>query len=160
MIFIKVGRALGQEFLYALQHIINIELVQSADGNNLCLGQCLVPKLDLLGQSLLVAKVYLVDEHKDGCLLLLDFIEEIAVLVGRFHHICDIKQDVGILQGTLAELEHLLLQLVVGLQDAWGVAETYLHLGRIEDAHDAMSSGLCLEGSNRNALTNQKVHER
>ena len=171
LVLIEVSRALGQEFLYALQHNINIELVQGADGDNLCLGQYSMPLLYYIGKLLLTSPlalrrgvrgeaVNLIDKNQNGASHTLDFLQELGILVGCLDHIGYIEQNIGILKGALAELQHLFLKFVVGLQYTWCVRETYLHLGRIEDTHDAVARGLCLEGGNTDALAHQKVHER
>ena len=35
-----------------------------------------------------------------------------------------------------------------------------MHLGRIEDAHDAVARGLCLKGCNGDSLAHEEIHER
>lgn len=104
--------------------------------------------------------VYLVDENQHGHAHLSYFFDEIGIFVGRFHHISHVKQHIGILQGALGEMKHLLLQLVVRLEHTGGVGEADLHLWRIEYAHNAVARSLCLEGGNRDALAHEEVHER
>ena len=65
--------------------------MQSADGDNFRLWQCLVPQLDLLGQGFLVTQVYFVDEDEDGDGHALHFLEKVAVLVGRLNHIGNVE---------------------------------------------------------------------
>ena len=163
-VLVEVGGRLRQQLLDARQHLIHAELMQGGDGEDLGLRQDGVPFLHLLGEDgggvTPTGHINLIDQHEDGDLELLHFLEEDGVLVGRLHHVGDVEQHVCILQGTLRELEHLLLQLVVGLQHAGRVGEADLHLGRVEDAHNAVARGLCLEGGNADALAHEEVHER
>ena len=160
LVLVEIGRVVGEEFLDALQHIADIELVQGTDREDFGLGQGFVPQGNLLLQGLLVGEVNLVDEHQDGHFQFGHFLKELGVLVRRFHHVGDIKQDIGIDEGALGELEHLLLELVVGFEYAGSVGKADLHLGRVEYAHDAVARGLCLEGGNGDALAHEKIHER
>ena len=52
------------------------------------------------------------------------------------------------------------MELVVGLEHAWRVAEDDLRVIGIDDSHDAVARGLRLEGGNGNAVAHQEVHER
>ena len=119
-----------------------------------------MPLLHLLGENLLVRDINLVDKNQNGASHALHLLQELGILVGCLHHIGYIEQDIGILKGTLGELQHLLLKLVVGLQHARSIRETNLHLGRIKDAHNTMACGLSLECSNTDTLAHQEVHER
>ena len=159
LVLVEVGGMVGQELTDALEYVIDVEAVEGRDGEYLGLGQCLVPEGDRLFQRLLVREVYLVDEHEDGHPETGYLLEEIGVLVGGLHHVGDVEQDVGIHQCALGELEHLLLQFVVGLEHPGGVGEAYLHVGGVEDAHDAVARGLRLEGGNADALTHEEIHE-
>ena len=159
LVLVEIGRGLGQEFLNASQQLLHAEAVQGRDGHYLCLRQYLVPLVVLCLQGLRVAQVYLVDDHDDGHLHVLDLLYEVAVLVGRLHHVRHIEQHIGILQGGNGELEHLLLQLVVGFQYSRGVREAYLHLGRVQYAHYAVTCGLCLECGYADTLSHKQVHQ-
>ena len=160
LVLVEVWRTLGQEFLDACQDGLHVEPVQRRYGQNLRLGQNLMPLLHERDQILLVGQVNLVDEHEHGHFHLRDLLQEIGVLVDLLHRVGHIEQHVGIDQRTLAERQHGLLQLVVGFQHAGRVRKHNLGIVVVDDAHDAMACGLRLEGGNGNTLTNQKVHER
>ena len=115
LILVEIGWRLGEQFLDASQQLVYAETVQRRDWHHLGLRQYLVPFVVLGLQSLRIAEVYFVDDHNDGHLHVLHLLDEVAVLVGCLHHIRNVEEHIGILQGGYRELEHLLLQLVVRL---------------------------------------------
>ena len=168
---VEVGGRFGQQLPDALQHTVHAKLMQGTDWDDFSLGQDRMPQFHFPRKLFLCTStlprrrvgtkaVNLVDEHQYGSLLPPHLLQEIGILVGSLHHVGDIEQDVGILQSAFAELQHLLLQLIVRLQHTRRVAEANLHLRRIEDAHDAVARGLRLESSNGNAFPHKEVHER
>ena len=119
-----------------------------------------MPALHDVAEGLLVALVYLVDEQQHGYGHLGHLGEEVGVLLGVFHHVGDIEQHVGIGKGRLREGQHHLLHLVVGLEHSGSVREDYLAVVVVDDAHDAVTGGLGLEGSDADALAYELVHQR
>ena len=119
-----------------------------------------MPLLNGVAECLLVALVDFVDEQKHRNGHLLNLVEEVHVLLGIFHYVCDIQQHVGILQCRLRECEHRLLQLVVGFQYTWRIRENYLGIVLVDYAHDTMARGLRLECGNADALAYQLIHQR
>ena len=101
----------------------------------------------------------LLGEEQHGHIHLLHLAQKVLILVGFLHHVGYVEQHVGILQGRLREGQHFLLQLVVGLEYARCVGEYDLCLFAVDDAHDAVARGLCLEGGDGDALAHEEVHE-
>lgn len=126
----------------------------SAFGNNPCHLATISPRV------FLVCLVYLVHQQQHGNGHLPHLVQKVLVLLGVFHHVSDIEQDIGIGQGALREGEHHLLHLVVGLQHARRIRKHNLHVVGVDYAHDAVARGLRLEGGNADALAHQLVHER
>lgn len=160
LVFVEVGRGRGQEFLDAAHDVINVEACLGGDGEYLGRGQGFVPRGDEVFKRLLVGYVDFVDEQEYGHLHAGYLLEKVLVLVGLLHHVGDVEEHVGVLEGALGEGEHLFLKLVVGLEHAGGVAEDYLCVGFVDDAHDAVARGLGLEGGDADALAHEEVHER
>ena len=160
LVLVEISRRFGQQLLNAIEQLVDTKLVQSRNGHYLCLGKNLVPFVKLGLKFGGIAQVNLVYYHDDGHVHVLNLLDKVTILIGSFYHISDIKQYIGILKSRNRELKHLLLQLVVGLQNTGGVGEAYLHLGGIQYAHDAMTSGLSLERSYADTLANQEIHQR
>ena len=171
LVLVEVGRTFGQQFPDAFQQHVRAKLVLRRNGQNLGLGQQRVPLLHNRSQrsittssafSLLPSTklVNLVNQQQHGNLHLLHLLQEVHVLFRVLHHVGHVEQHVRILQGRFRESQHRLLQLVVGLQHTRGVAEHYLHVVCVDDAHDAMARRLGLERCYGNALSYQLVHER
>ena len=97
-------------------------MLDGRDGEYLCLGEYRLPAFgEFLELSLLLDEVNLVDDEEYGYGLLGHFLEESGVFRGVFDYVGDIDEDVGVGEGALAEIEHRLLQLVLGLQHTRGV---------------------------------------
>ena len=159
LVFVKIGRTLGQEFLDAVQNRLDVELVQSRYGQDFGFRKKFVPPLDKGSQVFLVGQVYLVDEHKYRHFHPSHFCQEIGIFVSGLLRVGHVEQHVGIDQGTLGKGQHGLLQLVVGLQHTWRVGKDNLRIIVVDDAHDAMTSCLGLEGGDGDALAYQEVHK-
>ena len=63
LVLAKVGRAIGQQLLDAPQHGIDVETIRHRKGDNLCVGQQLVPLLHQRLKVLLVAEVYFINKE-------------------------------------------------------------------------------------------------
>ena len=68
-------------------------------------------------------------------------------------------EKVGILKCAAHESHHLLMKLVMGVDDARGVGIDNLEVVAIDDAHDAVARGLSLAGDDGELLADQGVHE-
>ena len=160
LVFVEERRRVGQQFLDAAHEHIDTELVLSRDGEDLGVGQQLMPALHSVAERLLVALVNLVDEQQHGYGHALHLVEEVLVLLRVLHYVGDVEQHVGILQRRLRECEHRLLELIVRFKYAGRVREDNLRVLLIHDAHDAVARGLRLERGNADALADELVHQR
>ena len=154
----EVRRALGQQFDDALHDVIDIEVLECAGGKDLGVGQQFFPLVDELHQFLIaLEQVNLVDDQQDGYLLAGNAVKEVLILGRSLDNVGDIEQHVGVDEGAGRVLQHALLQAEFGLEDAWGVAEDDLVIVAIDDAHDAVSSGLRFAGDDGQTLAHQAV---
>ena len=164
LVLAEVSRTLGQQLLDALHQYIGAELIRRRDGQYLGVGQQSMPFLDevaeLFGGVIALQHVNLIDEQQHGNLHLTHLLEEVGVFLRLLHHVGDVEQDVGIGQGRLRELQHILLHLVVRLQHARGIGEHNLTVGCVDDAHDTVTGGLRLERRDTNLLADELVHQR
>ena len=139
------------------------ELLARRDGEDRCLGQQPLPKGNQLLQGLLRGEVYLVDDKEDpraGRCHLLHLVEEIGIAVGVVLHIGYIEQHIRVHERGAGELQHLLLQAVVGLEHARGVGIDHLEVVAVDDTHDTMARGLRLGSDDRQPLAHQRIHQR
>ena len=75
-----------------------------------------------------------------------------------FAHLGDEEEQVGVLQGCTHEAHHLLVQLVVRVDDAWSVGVNYLEVITIDYTHDTFARRLGLACYNAQTLSNESVH--
>ena len=143
----------------ALHEHIRAELVLGRYGEDLRIGKQAVPLLHEVAELRLVTLVNLVDQEDYRYRHLRDLLQKVHVLLRILDDIRHIKQDIGIGQGRLGELEHHLLHLVVRLQHARRVREDDLSILRIDDTHDTVARCLCLESGNAELLTDELVHQ-
>ena len=157
-ILAEVGRALGQQLDDALHDVVHIEVLERAGGEDLGVGQELLPLVDDAHQVIVaLEQIDLVDDQQDGDVLLGHAVEEVLILGGRLDDVGDIEQHVGIDERAGRVLEHALLQPEFGLEHAGRVAEHNLVILTIDDAHDAVARGLCLAGDDGQTLAHQAV---
>ena len=159
MVLREEGRTLRQRLADSRKELVGAKTLLRRDREDRCLGQYTVPVLHQLLQSFLGSKVNLVDNQKNFGFNALHLVEEVGILVGVVLYIGHIEQYIGIHESRARELEHLLLELIVGLQHTWGVAIHHLEVIAIDDTHDTVASGLRLRGNNRKALAHQYVHQ-
>ena len=160
LVFFEVRRRIGEQFLDARQHAVDTELGLRRNGEDFGLRQDFFPGFDEFHNAGLVGKIDFVDQHQDRHLHALHLCDEIGILVGFLHHIGHVEQDIGVLQRAFGEGEHRFLEFVVGFQHARGVRKHDLRVVCVDNTHDAVARGLRLEGSDRNALAHEEIHER
>ncbi len=163
LVFGEERRALGQRVADGIKELRHAELLARRDGEDGCLGQQFVPEGNQLLQGLLRGEVYLVyykEYARARRCHLLHLVEEIGIAVGVVLHIGYIKQDIGVHERRAGELQHLLLQAVVGLEHARGVGIDHLEVVAVDDTHDTMARGLRLGSDDRQTLTHERVHQR
>ena len=160
LVFVKIRRRVGQQLLNALQQHVDAKLILGRYGQNLSIGQQLMPQLNQVAELLLVALVNLVDkqEHRNGHLA--HFPKEVHVLFGILYHVGYIEQHISVFKCRLRESQHRLLQFIVRLEHSRGVGEHYLHVVRVDNAHYTVARGLRLECGNAYALAHELVHKR
>ena len=163
LVFGEERRALGQRVADGVEELRHAELLARRDREDRCLGQQPLPKGNQLLQGLLRGEVYLVDDKEDPRPRrrhLFHLVKEIGIAVGVVLHIGYIEQDIGVHKCGAGELQHLLLQAVVGLEHARGVGIDHLEVVAVDDTHDTMARGLRLGSDNRQPLAHQRVHQR
>jgi len=160
LVFVEICGAFGQQLADAFHEDIGAKLVLGRDGQYLGIGQQRVPSLHDIAQTLLVGLVDLIDEQQHGNGHGLHAVEEIHVFLRILHHVGHIEKDVCVGQCRLREGQHHLLHLVVGLEYTRGIREDNLHVGRVDNAHDAVPGGLCLESGDADLLAHQLIHQR
>ena len=159
-VFLKEGGRGGEQLLYAAHQVVEIETVLGRYRYDFGLRQSAFPVFDQRFElRLILQQVDLVDDenHRNGFLRYA--LEKFRVFVGSLYHVGNVEQNVGIGQGRLGEVEHRLLQLVVGREYPRCVGIDDLHLVGIDDAHDAMSRSLGFGGDNRDAFAHERVHQ-
>ncbi len=81
-------------------------------------------------------------------------------MVQPLDHIGHIEDDVGILERTLHEFHHRLLQAVVRLENARRIGIDDLEIVAVDDAQNPVARGLRLGGDDRKPFAHERVHER
>ena len=119
-----------------------------------------MPLLHDVTEMLLVGLIDLVDQQQHRDLHLPDLFQEVEILFRILHHVSDIEQDVGICQGRLRECQHHLLHLIIRFQHTGRVREDNLHVGLIDDAHNAVPRRLRLKRGDADLLTDKLIHQR
>ena len=98
--------------------------------------------------------------HSNGALACREAVlQDEEGLIALLHRVGDIENHIGIAQRTNHKVHHRLLQLVVGFQHSGCVREHDLHVLGVDDTHDTVAGGLCLEGGDRDAFTDKLVHQ-
>ena len=157
-VFGEVGGILGQEVEDVVEDGVDVEPFGSGAGDDDGTGDLVLPVGYLVLDGLLVAEVDFVDGQDDWGLAFDDFGEHLLVFEG-LANLGDQQEEVGVLEGTVDEAHHLLVELVVGVDDAWGVGVDDLEVFAVDDAHDAMAGGLGLAGDDAEAFAHEGVHE-
>lgn len=105
-------------------------------------------------------EVDFVDDHQRRDAARTDALEDVGRAVALLDGVGDVENHVGVGDGPRDELHHRLLQLVGGFEDARRVGVDNLEIVARDDAQDAVARGLGLGGDNREALADERVHER
>ena len=159
LVFIEISWRLREQLLDTLQQHVYSKLILCRDRKNLSVWQQRMPFHHNVSKIFLVTLVYLIDEKQYWYIHLLHLLQEFHILFWILNHVSDVQQDVSISQCRLRESQHHLLHLVVRLQYSRSIRKHYLHIIGIYNSHDTMACCLRLEGSDRNTLTNQLIHQ-
>ena len=144
--------------------------MQGGNGDDFGVGQTLMPLFDKPDKCGLIDEVHLVQDHDDtrlwggGVVGLrghgLHLLEELLVLLGALDRVGEIQEDIGVNEGALAECQHRLVEFGYGFEHTGRIAEHDLHVVGVDDAHNAMTRGLCLAGDDADALADKGIHQR
>ena len=143
-----------------VEDAVQIEALLRRGRDDQGLGQLLLPPGHQLQHLGLVADVYLVDDQDDGTGKSPEFLDVFPVLVRFLDRIRHIQDDVCIPDGSVHEIHHVLLEPVIGLQDARGVGIHDLEILSVDDAHDAVARRLGLGRDDAELLAHEGVHQR
>ena len=112
----------------------------------------------LVGNLLLVGEVDFVDDQYDWRVGTDDSFQELLVLqcLADFG---DKEEEVSVLEGIAYHSHHLLVELVVGVDNARGIGIDNLEILAVNDTHDAVACGLSLAGDNAKTFAYQGVHQ-
>ena len=157
-VFREIGRVFGQNLHDVVEDGVDVEPLGGGGRNDHGTGNDVLPIVYLLGDLLLVREVNLVDDKDDGRVGEDNLGKKLLVLQG-LAHLGDQQEKVGVLQCVVHHTHHLLMQLVVGVDNAGGVGVDDLEILAVDDAHDAVACGLGLAGDDAEPLAHQGVHE-
>ena len=158
LVFGEVRGILGQEVENVVEDGVDVEPFGGGAGNDDGTRDLVLPVSYLVLDGLLVAEVDFVDGQDDRSLTFDDFSEHLLVFEG-LANLGHQQEEVGVFEGAIDEAHHLLVQLVVGIDDAGGVGIDYLEVFAIDDAHDAVAGGLGLAGDDAEPFAHEGVHE-
>ena len=105
-------RALRQPAYNRIEYAFEVESLLSACRYDLRLGKLLLPIVHQLQDLLLVADVYLVDNHNHRTLDTLKLGNIFYILVRLLNGVRDIQYDIGIPDGDVNKVHHILLQAI------------------------------------------------
>ena len=159
LVLVEPGRGFRKAAGNRLQDALQVEFLLGRRRDDLRHRELLVPPLHQFHDLLLGGDVDLVDHQDDGALDLREFLDVGLILVALLHGVGDIEDDVRVADGRVHEVQHVLLEPVVGLQDARGVGIHDLVVLPIDDAHDAVPRRLGLRRDDGKLLAHQGVHE-
>ena len=159
LVLVEPGRGFRQAAGNGLQDALQVEFLLGRDGDDLRLRELLLPPLHQLDDLLLGGDVDLVDDHDDRAFHPAELLDVGLVLVALLHRVGDVQDDVRVADGGVHEVQHALLEPVVGLQDAGRVGIDDLVVLPVDDAHDAVARGLRLGGHDGQLLPDERVHQ-
>ena len=85
--------------------------------------------------------------------------DEVRILICLLYSICDIEENISVLESAAREGEHILLHAVLGLKHPRSVAVDDLHAVAIDDADDTVSRRLRLIGDYAESVAHQLIHQ-